>query len=102
MVHIQGKPFTTFAGLLTLAHQRGLQALRVQWTHNSEDLSLAQATAIFPHGTFEECGDAYSGECTKKVAPHFRRVACTRAAARALRLALGVEVCSLEDLADDE
>ena len=39
---------------------------------------------------------------TRKVALHFRRVACTRAAARALRLALGIDVCSLEELADEE
>lgn len=101
IVLIQGKPFVKFAGLLELAHQKGLQELRVHWTFNSEDLSLAHAVAIFPHGTFEECGDASPASVNRKVALHFRRVACTRAAARALRLALGVEVCSVEELADE-
>ena len=86
-------------GLLTLAHQRGLQALRVTWTHNDAELSLAHAVATFPFGTFADCGDASPSSVTKAVALHFRRVACTRAAARALRLALGVEVCSVEELA---
>ena len=101
VVTIQGKPFATFAGLLTLAHERGLQALKVRWTYNDAELSLAEATAVFPFGTFQEAGDASPTNVTKKVAPHFRRVACTRAAARALRLALGVEVCSVEELADE-
>jgi len=101
VVHIQGQPFVKFAGLLALAHQRGLQELRVTWTFNSDELSLASATATFPFGVFAECGDASPASVNRKVALHFRRVACTRAAARALRLALGIEVCSLEELADE-
>ena len=101
VVTIQGRPFVKFAGLLDLAHQRGLQELRVSWTYNDAGLSLAQAVAVFPFGTFTECGDASPESVTKKVALHFRRVACTRAAARALRLALGVEVCSVEELGDE-
>ena len=101
IVLIQGKPFVRFAGLLDLAHKRGLQTLQVTWTYNDAGLSLAQAVAVFPFGTFTECGDASPESVTKKVALHFRRVACTRAAARALRLALGVEVCSVEELGDE-
>ena len=101
IVTIQGKPFVKFAGLLAQAHQRGLQELRVSWTYNDSQLSLATACAVFPFGTFTECGDASPESVTKKVALHFRRVACTRAAARALRLALGVEVCSVEELGDE-
>ena len=101
IVTIQGKPFATFPGLLTLARQRGLQALKVPWTCDDAELSLAEATAVFPFGTFQEGRGRQPDECHQEVAPHFRRVACTHAAARALRLALGVEVCSVEELADE-
>jgi hypothetical protein len=48
VVQIQGKPFVKFAGLLDLAHQRGLQSLKVAWTYNDAELSLAHAVAAFP------------------------------------------------------
>ena len=38
---------------------------------------------------------------TKKVAPHFRRVALTRALARRLRQALGVDLVAVEELAEE-
>ena len=87
-----------FAGLLELAHQRGLTSLKVDWTYNDAELSLAHAIAVFPFGTFEESGDATPANVNKKVAPHFRRCALTRAAARALRIALGLDMVALEEL----
>jgi hypothetical protein len=101
IVMIQGKPFVKFAGLLDLAHRRGLTALSVDWSHNSEDLSLAHAVAVFPFGTFEESADASPASVGKKVALHWRRVALTRAKARALRDALGVDLVAVEELADE-
>ena len=58
IVELHGKRFVTFAGLLALAHARGLQSLTADWTYNDAGLSLAQAVAVSPHGTFTECGDA--------------------------------------------
>ena len=101
IVMIQGKPFVKFAGLLDLAHQRGVQALKVDWTYNDAELSLAHAVAIFPFGTFEESGDATPSNVTKNVAPHFRRCALTRAAARCLRLALGVDMVAVEEMTEE-
>jgi len=101
VVRINDKPFVKFAGLLQLAHKRGLQELRVEWTHNDAELSLAQATAVFPFGTFADVGDASPGNTNPKVRAHFRRVAGTRAAARALRLALGVEYVAAEELGEE-
>jgi hypothetical protein len=75
--------------------------LRVEWTYNDAEISLAHAVAVFPFGTFEDCGDATLDNVTKKVAPHFRRCALTRAAARALRLALGLDMVAVEELAED-
>lgn len=101
IVMIQGKPFVKFAGLLELAHQRGLQSLTVEWTFNDPELSLAHAVAVFPFGTFAESGDATPANVIKKVAPHFRRCALTRATARALRDALNCDMVALEELADE-
>jgi len=100
IVTIQGKRFVLYAGLLALAHARGLQSLSATWTSNDGTLSLAQAVAVFPFGTFTECGDASPDNVTKKVAPHFRRVALTRAKARVLRDALNVDMVSLEELSE--
>jgi hypothetical protein len=101
IVLIQGRPFIKFAGLLDLAHKRGLQGLKVEWTYNDAELSLAHAVAVFPFGTFEESGDASPENVNRKVAPHFRRCALTRAAARVLRVALGLDMVAAEELAED-
>jgi hypothetical protein len=103
LVFIQGKPFVRYAGLLQMAHERGLTALTADWTFNSDDLSLAHAVATFQDGRrFEESGDATPANTNRKVAPHFRRVALTRAKARVLRDALGVDLVAIEELADNE
>lgn len=99
IVWIQGRPFIKFAGLLEAAHARGLQSLKVEWTFNDAELSLAHAVAVFPFGIFEDSGDATPTNTNKKVAPHFRRCALTRASARALRLALGIDLVAEEELA---
>ena len=85
IVMIQGRPFVRFAGLLQMAHASGLVALSAEWTYNDGDLSLAHAVARFSDGrVFEEAGDASPSNVTRKVAVYFRRVALTRAKARAL------------------
>ena len=102
VVLIQGKPFVKFTGLLQMAHERGLVALTADWTYNDGELSLAHAVALFQDGRrFEESGDASPANTTRKVAPHFRRVALTRAKASVLRDALGVDLVAVEELADE-
>ena len=101
-VLIQGKPFVKFSGLLQLAHERGLTSLSTDWTYNDAELSLAHAVATFADGRrFEESGDARPSNVTRKVAPHFRRCALTRASARCLRLARGVDLVAVEELAEE-
>jgi len=103
LVTIQGKPFIRYAGLLQMAQERGLVSLTATWTHNDGELSLAQAVATFQDGRhFEEAGDATPANTNRKVAGHFRRVALTRAKARALRDALGVDLVAVEELMDGE
>jgi hypothetical protein len=101
IVTIQGQSFVRFAGLLLMAHEKGLLHLSAVWTFNDPELSLAHAVATFQDGRrFEESGDASPATVNKKVAGHFRRVALTRAKARALRDALGCDLVSVEELSE--
>ncbi len=50
VVLIQGKLFVKFAGLLQMAHERGLVSLTAEWTSNDLNESLARAVATFQDG----------------------------------------------------
>jgi hypothetical protein len=103
IVWIANRPFVRHAGLLKRAHECGLQSLTVEWTHNDAELSLAHAVAVFADGRrFEENGDSTKDNVGKKVALHWRRISCTRASARALRLALGVDLVAVEELSEGD
>ena len=71
--------------------------LSAVWTHNDAEVSLAHAVAIFADGRREESGDS-SPQNAKNIGLHWRRMALTRAKARALRDALGVDECSVEEM----
>src|SRR5215468_7280410 len=102
IVWIQQRPFVRHAGLLKRAHECGLQSLTVAWTFNDAELSLAHAVAVFADGRrFEESADSTPLNVGKKVALHWRRLSLTRASARALRLALGVDLVAMEELAEE-
>jgi hypothetical protein len=102
LVWIQGKPFCKFAGLLQMAHDQQLVELAESWTYNDDTLSLAHSVAIFEDGRrFEGSGDATPSNVTKKVAPHFRRVALTRAKSRALRDALNIDMVAVEERGEE-
>ena len=102
IVHIHGRPFVQYSGLLALAHARGLRELSATITVHIEGvLAIATATALFADGRrFTESGDASPENVTAKVRPHFIRCALTRAKARALRDALDVSMVSLEELGE--
>ncbi len=103
LVTIQGKAFVRYVGLLQMAREQGLVSLTADWTYNDGDLSLAHAVATFADGRrFEESGDASPSNCTRMVQVHFRRVALTRAKARVLRDALGIDLVAVEELAESE
>jgi hypothetical protein len=90
-----------FAGLLQMAHERGLVALTADWTFNDAELSLTHAIATFQDGRrFEESADSTPANVGKKVAVHWRRMSLTRAKSRCLRDALGVDLVAVEELAD--
>jgi len=90
-----------YVGLLLIAKGRGLTSLQASWVHNDDELSLAQATATFADGTtWVEAGDATPTNVLKMIAPHFRRMALTRAKARTLRDALGIDMVAFEELGE--
>jgi hypothetical protein len=96
---IHGKPFVRYAGLLTMAHERGLQKLEATFVSVTKVLAVAQATATFQDGRcFIESGDATPENVHFGVRPHFARLALTRAKARALRDALNIGMCAVEEL----
>jgi hypothetical protein len=99
LTEIHGKQFVQYAGLLAMAHERGLQKLESHFISVTSDLALAEATAEFSDGKiFKECGDATPANVHPKVKPHFPRMALTRSKARALRDALNISVCSVEEM----
>jgi hypothetical protein len=98
VTEIKGKQFVQYAGLLAMAHERGLQSLSAHFISVTPELALAEATAEFTDGTtFSECADATPENVNAHVRKHFARCALTRAKARALRDALNVSMCSVEE-----
>jgi hypothetical protein len=95
---INGTSFIKYVGLLHLAHAAGLLSLSADWTCNADGLSLARAIAVFRDGRqFVENGDS-TPESGKRVGLHWRRLALTRAKSRALRDALGIDMCSVDEI----
>lgn len=90
-----------YIGLLLIAQEEGLVSLSAVWSYNDESLSLATATAKFKDGSvWTDSGDATPNNVSGMVKPHFRRMALTRAKARCLRDALGLEMVADEELGD--
>jgi hypothetical protein len=96
---IHGKEFVQFAGLLAMAHAQGLVSLTAELVTVTADLALAKATATFADGrAFTEAADATPDNVNAGVKKHFARCALTRAKARALRDALNISTCAVEEL----
>ena len=99
LVDIKGKKHVLFAGLLAMAHEKGLRTLAADFVSVTSELALARATATFQDGrTFSEAADATPANVGPQVKPHFARMALTRAKARVLRDALNIGAVSAEEL----
>jgi hypothetical protein len=99
IVTLHGKPFVQYAGLLFLAHERGLVSLKAHFISVTETLALAEAEATFADGhTYGECADSTPQNVGATVRAHFPRIALTRAKARVLRDALKIGIAALEEL----
>jgi hypothetical protein len=102
---IQGKDFCIYAGLLDLAHQRGLQGITVDAvqypTKDNGFEAICRATVESKTGeVFIELGDASPKNTNQKIVNHILRMAATRAKARALRDFTNIGMTCLEELGD--
>jgi hypothetical protein len=103
IVLLHGKPFVRYAGLLALAHERGLVQLATRIEFHDENLVLASATASFQDGrAFTEWADAMPSNVGATVRQHWIRMALTRAKARALRDALQIGMAALEEVSETD
>jgi len=101
LVHLHGKPFIQYQGLLALAHERGLVSLKAHFVTVTPELALAEAEAVFRDGReFAEASDATPGNVAPTVKLYYPRVALTRAKARCLRTALNIGMVALEELGE--
>jgi hypothetical protein len=102
---IEGKDFVLYAGLLDLAHQKGLARMTVEIvqipTADNGYMAIVKAMAESRLGEiFMDVGDATPTNCNSKVAKHLLRMASTRAKARALRDLTNIGMTCLEELGD--
>jgi hypothetical protein len=61
IVTIQGRPFVQYAGLLALAHERGLVSLKARFISVTAELALAESRVICPpprKGIFQQSHDS--------------------------------------------
>ena len=100
------KEFITYAGLLAVAHDIGLEEMNtavVQMpTDDNGQTAVIRAIAKGKPGLFTGLGDANPQNVNRKVAKHLLRVAETRAKARALRDFCNINVVALEELGDED
>jgi hypothetical protein len=96
---LHGRPFVKYAGLLAKAHEAGLVKLEARIEFHSDSLVLASCTATFSDGRVcTEWADATPENVGMQVRPHWIRMALTRAKARALRDALNIGMCAVEEM----
>jgi hypothetical protein len=103
--NIEGKDFVLYAGLLDLAHQKGMTSMEVEImqfpTKENGNMAIIKAFAESKLGeSFSDVGDADPTNCNYKVAKHLLRMASTRAKARALRDFTNIGMTCLEELGD--
>ena len=102
---IENKDFVLYAGLLDLAHQKGILKIDVEPlqlpTKENDHMAICRATVISKSGeVFSDVGDATPQNCHPRVAKHLLRMASTRAIARALRSMTNVGMTALEEIGD--
>jgi hypothetical protein len=102
---IQGKEFVLYAGLLDLAHRKGLKKLVVEIlqlpAEENDHTAICRAVAETIEGdVFTDIGDANPTNTNKKIVHHIIRMASTRAKARCLRDLTNVGLCAVEELGD--
>lgn len=96
------KEVVTYPGLLSKAHEEGLQRIATRLVQVPSDengrTAIAKAVVETKKGRFEGIGDADPSNVNAFIAPHLIRMAETRAKARALRDAVNIGIVSFEEL----
>jgi hypothetical protein len=104
IVERQGRSFVLYAGLLDLAHERGLRSITTTLVQIPSEVNgltaICHATVETENGAFTGLGDASPDNVSRMMVPHLIRMAETRAKARALRDAVNVGVTALEELGE--
>jgi len=103
--NIKGKEFVLYAGLLDLAHQIGLQSIKIETiqypTKDNGLEAICKACVESKNGEdFIEIADANPNNVAPLVKQHVLRMAATRAKARALRDMTNIGITCLEELGD--
>tara|TARA_R110002020_G_scaffold322296_1_gene538108 strand:+ start:5393 stop:5926 length:534 start_codon:yes stop_codon:yes gene_type:complete len=90
-ITLQGRDYITHNELVQAASAAGLQTSTTEIIHLDLEgrTAVVKATISGERGTFEGLGDAMPDNVGRNIAPHFLRMAETRAISRALRLYLG-------------
>lgn len=106
VVKRDGRDYVLYAGLLDLAHERGLKEIHTNLVQVPSELNgmtaIVWARVTTEAGEFSGIGDAAPTNVTRMMAPHIIRMAETRAKARALRDAVNIGMVALEELGGDE
>ncbi len=101
---LQGKDYILYGGLMELVRKDGLkrmdtEALQLPCAANGH-YAAVKAIVETSRGIFTGLGDATPENVNRHIAPHLLRMAETRAKARALREAVGIDMVAFEELAD--
>jgi len=103
--NIKGKDFVLYAGVLDLAHQKGLKSITVEPVqYPTKENGMEGICKAFVESSdgqcFVELGDANPKNVNSMIREHILRMAATRAKARALRDFTNIGITCLEELGD--
>ncbi|MBC7082005.1 MAG: hypothetical protein PWR07_1621 [Bacillota bacterium] len=101
---LQGRDYVLYGGLLQLARQHGLKRITTNIVQipspDNGMYAVVEAEIETENGVFKEVGDASPESVNRAIQPHILRMAATRAKARAMRDAVGIDLVALEELGD--
>jgi hypothetical protein len=105
IMNLSGRDYPLWAGILSEAHDRGLQAIKTELIQipgtDNDNTAIVKAIVLMKDGSvFEDFGDASPRNCSSKIANALIRMASTRAKGRALRDAVNVGQTMMEELGD--